>query len=65
MATPNDSLEAFRGLLPYQPSEYQKHEELLRASSDSEVIAKVIHGLEDREDELPYDEFREMLQQAV
>jgi hypothetical protein len=62
MATPNDTLEAFQGLLPYQPSEYQKHGDLLRATSDTEVIAKVIHGLEDREDELPYDEFRRMLQ---
>jgi hypothetical protein len=65
MATPNDTLEAFQGLLPYQPSEYQKHEDLLRVTNDSEVIVKLIHGLEDREDELPYDEFREMLQQAV
>jgi hypothetical protein len=65
MGTPNDTLEAFEGLLPYQPSEYQKHEDLLRVTSDWEVIAKVIHGLEDREEELPYDEFREMVQRAV
>ena len=65
MATPNDTLEAFQGLLPYQPPEYQKHEDLLRVTNDSEVIVGVIQGLEDREDELPYDEFREMLQRAV
>ncbi len=65
MATPNDTLEAFQALLPYQPPEYQKHEDLLRVTNDGEVIAKVIHGLEDREDELPYDEFRRMLQRAV
>jgi hypothetical protein len=65
MATPNDTLEAFQGLLPYQPAEYQKHEDLLRVTNDSKVIVMVIHGLEDREEELPYDEFCEMLQRAV
>lgn len=62
MGTPNFTLEAFHALLPYQPPEYQKHEDLLGLTEESDAIVRVIHGLEDRENGLSYDEFRKMLQ---